>query len=107
MSYVLSCQILNTGNDVVKGGATGEYPLDAHCIQFGDILLGDNAAHRKGDIVNTLDFHFLQQILANGQMGTRHDAETDDINRFLHCRPDDLLNRLVQPGVNNLHTGIS
>jgi hypothetical protein len=39
-------------------------------------------------------------------VGAGHNAQPDHIHRFLYGRPDNLLNGLVESGINNFHTGI-
>src|SRR5512135_2152099 len=80
---------------------------DAHPLERRDVLLGDDAAGDDEDVLAAALLQELQDLREERVVGAREDREADDVHVLLDRGRRDLLGRLAQPRVDDLHAGVA
>jgi hypothetical protein len=94
-------------NDRPSRCAGSENLGDAALLECLRLVVGDGSADQHEHVVGALAVQSLDHARHQCHMRTREDRESDGIGILLNRRLDDLVGRLVQPRVDNLHTGIA
>src|SRR5262249_50542484 len=71
------------------------------------VLLGDDPADQKQDIVHLVLVEQFIHTRYYGVVRAGENRQTDDVHIFLQRRSDDHLRRLAQAGVDDFHAGVA
>src|SRR6266700_1497777 len=80
---------------------------DSKCLQFWDVLIGDDAADYNQHISEAFLLHELHDAWAKRHMSSGKHGESNDVDIFLQRRVDHLLGSLSESGVDDFETGIA
>src|SRR5690606_2963323 len=94
-------------DDVLHRTSGQENALDTHGLELRDVDVGDDPAHQHQDIVQALFLQELHQARAHVHVRPAQDRQPDDVGVLLKRGGGNLLGRLAQAGVDDLHTRIT
>ena len=80
---------------------------DALLLEHGDVGLGDDAADDDEHVAPAGLGQQLQHLGHQGEVGAGEQRQPDGVGVLLDHRLDDLLGRLVQPGVDDLEAAVA
>jgi len=93
-------------DDVLKRGVGDEDLRHPHRLERLDVLGEDRAARHDQDVPCPPLPEQREDLGEDGQVGAREDAQADGIHILLDGCGHDLLRRLVEAGVDDLHPGV-
>jgi len=99
--------LVNEIDDVLRGRAREENFGNAGFFERGDVGFGDDAADENGNVVHALFLKKFHELRAECIVGARENGEANDVHVFLDGSGGDHLRGLAQPGVDDLHAGIT
>ena len=94
-------------DDLVGRRAGREDLGNAQLLQLGDVVGGDRAADGDDHVVDALIGQHRDDLRHQRHVGAGEDREADRVGVLLDHGGDDLLGRLVQAGVDDLHPGVA
>jgi ribonuclease BN (tRNA processing enzyme) len=94
-------------DDLGDGGAGREDLCDAPLLERGDVVLWDRPSYDHEDVLHPILTQAVQDLRDEGHVGAGEDGDADGVGVLLNCSLDDLLGRLVQTRVNDLHPGVA
>jgi len=97
--------LADPGRDVLEARSGGEDCADTEVEQGLDVTPGDIAA-QQDERLQAGPPQLLHQAGGDRQVSAGKDREADDRYILLQRRLDDLLDRLMQPGVDDLEPGL-
>ena len=80
---------------------------DAQLLELGDVGVGDDAAAEDDDVARVALGEQLDDPREQRHVRAGEDRQPDGVGVLLDRRLDDLLRRLVQAGVDDLHAGVA
>ena len=87
-------------------GSWDKYLFNADPIEFYDIILRNYPATKHNDIRGALSGELVEKFRKEGHVRPGKDAQTDTINILLDGSANDILRSLVEPGIDNLKSGV-
>src|SRR4051812_20231425 len=99
--------LAHPADDLLGAGARGEDLGDAQAGQLGPVGVGDDPAAEDDDVVDPALAQQLGQPGEQGHVRAGEHREPDGVGVLLDDGLHDLLRRLVQAGVDDLHAGVA
>src|SRR5687768_14337379 len=100
---VLAGPLPDVVDDRLRSRAGAEEAAAAHFLELGHVLPADDPAAGQEDPFHPLLAHELEDAREERHVGARQDRQRDHVDVFLERGLDDLLGRLVEPRVDDLH----
>src|SRR4051794_6514659 len=94
-------------DDLGGGGPGREDARDAEALELGQVLVGDDPAAEDHDVVDLALAHELGEPREQRHVGAGEHRQAHGVGVLLDDGLDDLLRRLVQAGVDDLHAGVA
>jgi hypothetical protein len=101
------CYLPEKSYDLLKGRRSGKHPSYTQNFQLLDIALRDVAADDDLHVLKPLVPQPGHDPLSQRQVRPGEDGEADDVYVLLQGCLDDLIHRLVQPGVDHLEARVA
>lgn len=94
---------LDDFNDLLRGSPGTERGVQACFLEFLGVVIGDDAASDDDDVVGALGSKELDDAGHKGHVRAGENRESNDVDVLLDGGFRDLLRRLAQAGVDDLH----
>src|SRR5947208_5995700 len=98
---------LEEGDDFPERRPRAEHDLDAGLLELGDVFLRNDPAARDEDVARLPFLEELHDLREQGHVSAAEAREADRVDVLLDRGLDDVLRRLPQPGVDDLHAGVA
>src|SRR3954454_11714605 len=100
-------RVLDEVDDRLRRGARREHLRHTELLELRDVVGRDRAAHGQQHVVDALLAQELDDARHQGHVRARQDRQADGVGVLLDHGRDDLLGRLVQARVDDLHPGVA
>ena len=94
-------------NDRRERRAGAEVALDAHRLDSGDVLIGQDAARHDQHIVHAILTEQVHHLGEDRHMRAREDAHQDGVHILLDGGFDDHRRRLADAGIDHFHASVA
>src|SRR6266480_1315040 len=98
---------LEEGDDFPERRPRAEHDLDAGLLELGDVFLRNDPAARDEDVARLPFLEELHDLREQGHVSAAEAREADRVDVLLDRGLDNVLRRLPEPGVDDLHAGIA
>src|SRR5205823_3833711 len=98
---------LEEGDDFAERRTGAEHDLDAGLLELGEVFLRNDPAARDEDVARLPFLEELHDLREQGHVSAAEAREADRVDVLLDRGLDDVLRRLPEPGVDDLHAGIA
>src|SRR5438876_530909 len=98
---------LEEGDDFAERRTGAEHDLDAGLLELGNVFLRNDPAARDEDVARLPFLEELHDLREQGHVRPAEARQADRVDVLLDRGLDDVLRRLPQAGVDDLHAGVA
>src|SRR5439155_591047 len=98
---------LEEGDDFAERRTGAEHDLDAGLLELGNVFLRNDPAARDEDVARLPFLEELHDLQEKGHVRPAEARQADRVDVLLDRGLDDVLRRLPQAGVDDLHAGVA